>query len=122
MGVAIAQELERQGRKDILHVTSDGNDRTVAAMEKGDGAYLAATRWFSAADQGIGGVNILRNKIEKNEDPTNENIGVEGWELRSGTKDPVVISVRQSIAEAKDIAELPAFGYPEFTDKIPFGG
>ena len=122
MGVAIAQELERQGRKDILHVTSDGNDRTVAAMEKGDGAYLAATRWFSAADQGIGGVNILRNKIEKSEDPTTENIGVEGWELRSGTKDPVVISVRQSIAEAKDIAELPAFGYPEFTDKIPFGG
>jgi ABC-type sugar transport system substrate-binding protein len=122
MGVAIAQELERQGRTDILHITSDGNDRTLEWLKKKDGAYLSAIRWFSSADQGIGGVNILRNKIEKDEDPTDANVGVDGWKVKAGTKDPIVVNVHQEIATAQNIAELPAFGYPEFTDKIPFGG
>lgn len=121
MGVAIAQELERQGREDIVHITSDGNDRMIPWLKKRNGAYLAADRWFSPAAEGIAGVNILRAKLERDEAPTEENIGLEGWRVVPGTKDPVVVSTRQAIATGKNIDELPPMSAPEYASKIPFG-
>ena len=122
MGNAIAQELERQERKDICHITSDGNAAMNEWLKKEDGAYLKACRWFSPGSEGVAAVNAIRNKIEKNENPTTENIGVEGYVLDPGTADPVVIWSRQEIATAANIDSLPASGFPEFTDKIPVGG
>jgi ABC-type sugar transport system substrate-binding protein len=121
MGVAIAQELERQGRKDIVHLTSDGNDRMVPWLKKAGGAYLAGDRWFSPADQGIASVNVLRAKLERDEDPGADTPGLAGWELVPGTKDPVVYNSRQVIATAANIGELPPFGYGQYTKSIPFG-
>lgn len=121
MGVAIAQELERQGRKDIIHITSDGNDRMIPWLKKEDGAYLKGDRYFSAADQGIAAVNILRAKLEKGEDPTESNIGVKGFKVRSGTKDPIQVDTYQTIATAKNIDSLPPFSQPAYANKIPFG-
>lgn len=121
MGVAIAQELQRQGRTDIVHLTSDGNARIVEWLKKDDGAYLKADRWFSSAEQGIGSINILRNKLEKAQDPTDANIGLRGWSVKPGTADPIIVSVRQEIATGANISSLPPFGYPEYSDKIPFG-
>jgi ABC-type sugar transport system substrate-binding protein len=122
MGNAIAQELQRRGRKDILHVTSDGNDAMIPWLKKDDGAYLKGDRWFSPAEQGIASVNILRARLEKDEDPTNANIGLEGFEVVSGTSDPIVITTRQELATAENIDSLPPFGYEQFASKIPFGG
>jgi ABC-type sugar transport system substrate-binding protein len=122
MGNAIAQELQRRGRKDILHVTSDGNDAMIPWLKKDDGAYLKGDRWFSPAQQGIASVNILRARLEKDEDPTNANIGLEGFEVVSGTSDPIVITTRQELATAENIDSLPPFGYQQFASKIPFGG
>jgi ribose transport system substrate-binding protein len=121
MGVAIAQELERQGRKDIVHLTSDGNDRMVPWLKKAGGAYLAGDRWFSPADQGIASVNVMRAKLERDEDPGADTPGLEGWELIPGTKDPVVYNSRQAIATAENIDDLPPFGYSQYTKSIPFG-
>ncbi len=121
MGNAIAQELESQGRKDILHITSDGNAAMSDWLKKDDGAYLKACRWFSPGSEGIVAVNLLRAMIEKNELPTDGNIGVDGYTLVKDTKDPTVVSVRQEIATGKNIDSLPPSGYPEFTSKIPFG-
>jgi ABC-type sugar transport system substrate-binding protein len=121
MGVAIAQELERQGRKDILHLTSDGNDRMVPWLKKAGGVYLAGDRWFSAADQGVASVNVLRAKLERDEDPGADTVGLEGWEMIPGTKDPVVYNTRQVVATAENIDDLPPFGYAEYTKAIPFG-
>ena len=122
MGNAIAQELERRGRKDIIHVTSDGNDAMIPWLKKDDGAYLKGDRWFSPAEQGIASVNILRARLEKDEDPTDANINLEGFTVVSGTSDPVVITTRQELATAENIDGLPPFGYQQFADKIPFGG
>jgi ABC-type sugar transport system substrate-binding protein len=52
MGVAIAQELKRQGRTDMLHITSDGNDRAIEWL-KNEGARICRRsagpiRWSSA--------------------------------------------------------------------------
>ena len=121
MGVAIAQELKRQGNKDIIHVTSDGNDRTAAWLQKDDGAYLKADRWYSPADQGLAAVKIIRNKLEKNLAPTTANIGVTGFSVVPGTSNPTVVLTRETMATAKNIASLPPFGYPQYTSKIPFG-
>lgn len=121
MGVAIAQELERQGRKDIVHITSDGNDRMVPWLEKADGAYLAADRWFSPADEGVAGVNMLRAKLEQDAAPTEENLGLEGWKIVPGTSDPIVVSTRQAIATADNIGQLPPMSATKYTSKIPFG-
>ncbi len=122
MGNAIAQELQRRGRKDILHVTSDGNDAMIPWLKKDDGAYLKGDRWFSPAEQGIASVNILRAKLEKDEDPTDANIALEGFTVVPNTKDPVVVTTRQELATAKNIDSLPPFGYDQFASKIPFGG
>jgi ABC-type sugar transport system substrate-binding protein len=122
MGNAIARELEQQGRTDICHVTSDGNDAMIEWLKKDDGAYLKAARWFSPGSEGICSVNILRNKMEKGEDPTTENIGVEGYEVVEGTSNPIVIHARELMATSENIDDLPPFGYPEYTDQIPFGG
>jgi ABC-type sugar transport system substrate-binding protein len=122
MGNAIAQELQRRGRKDILHVTSDGNDAMIPWLKKDDGAYLKGDRWFSPAEQGIASVNILRARLEKDEDPTNANVGLKGFTIVSGTSDPVVITTRQELATAENIDSLPPFGYEQFASKIPFGG
>jgi ABC-type sugar transport system substrate-binding protein len=122
MGNAIAQELERRGRKDILHVTSDGNDAMIPWLKKDDGAYMKGDRWFSPAEQGIASVNILRAKLEKDEDPTDANVGLEGFTVVSGTSNPVVVKTRQELATAENIDGLPPFGYQQFADQIPFGG
>jgi len=122
MGNAIAGELERRNIKNILHVTSDGNDAMIPIIKKQNGAFLKGDRWFSPAQQGIASVNILRAKIEKNQAPTNANIGLEGFTVVPGTKDPVVITTRQELATAKNIDSLPPFGYDQFDGKIPFGG
>lgn len=122
MGNAIAQELQRRGRKDILHVTSDGNDAMIPWLKKDDGAYLKGDRWFSPAEQGIASVNILRARLEKDEDPTDANIDLEGWTVVPGTKDPIVITTRQELATAENIDSLPPFGYDQYASKIPFGG
>jgi ABC-type sugar transport system substrate-binding protein len=122
MGNAIAQELERRGRKDILHVTSDGNDAMIPWLKKDKGAYMKGDRWFSPAEQGIASVNILRARLEKDEEPTNANVGLKGFTVMSGTRDPVVITTRQELATAQNIDNLPPFGYQQFASKIPFGG
>ena len=122
MGNAIAQELERRGRKDVIHVTSDGNDAMIPLLKKENGAYLKGCRWFSPAEQGIASVNILRARLENDEGPTNENIGLEGWEVVEGTSEPVVVKTRQEMATAENIDDLPPFGYDQFADQIPFGG
>jgi ABC-type sugar transport system substrate-binding protein len=122
MGNAIAQELERRGRKDILHVTSDGNDAMIPWLKKDDGAYMKGDRWFSPGEQGIASVNILRARLEKDEEPTDQNIGLEGWSVVPGTSEPVVVKTRQELATASNIDSLPPFGYQQFADQIPFGG
>lgn len=122
MGNAIAQELERRGRKDILHVTSDGNDAMIPWLKKAGGVYMKGDRWFSPAEQGIASVNILRALLEKDEEPTAANVGLKGFTIVSGTSDPVVIITRQELATAQNIDALPPFGYQQFASKIPFGG
>lgn len=121
MGNAIAKELQRRGRKDILHVTSDGNDRMIPWLKRANGAYLKGDRWFSPAQQGIASVNILRARLEKDEGPTNKNIGLKGFEVVPGTSEPVVIKTRQELATASNIDQLPPFGYQELASEIPFG-
>ncbi|MEN3283241.1 MAG: ribose transport system substrate-binding protein [Solirubrobacteraceae bacterium] len=121
MGNAIAQELERQKIKDIVHITSDGNDSMIPWLSKDDGAYLKGDRWYSPGEQGIVAVNILRNKLEKDQAPTAANIGVKGWAVEGGTSDPIVLKTRQELATAQNISELPPFGYDQYSDKIPFG-
>lgn len=122
MGDAVAAELQRQGRKDILHITSDGNVEMTPWLSKSRGAYLKADRWYSAAQQGYVATKVLRNKLENNADPTTANIGVQGFTVEPGTKDPVVINSRQQMATADNIKGLPPFGYPQFDSKITFGG
>ncbi len=119
MGNAIAQELERRDRKDIIHVTSDGNDAMIPLLKRG---YMKGCRWFSPAEQGIASVNILRARLEKDEDPTNENIGLEGFTVVPDTSEPVVITTRQELATEENIDDLPPFGYQQFAKDIPFGG
>jgi ABC-type sugar transport system substrate-binding protein len=121
MGVAIAQELQRQGRKDIVHITSDINDRCSAWLKREDGAYLKAARWYSPGSEGIVCTNILRNKIEKDQAPTDGNVGMEGYTVKSGTSEPVVIDIRQEMATGENIDQLPPPGYPVFDKQIPFG-
>lgn len=121
MSVAIAQELERQGLKDIIHIGDDANDDLIPWFAKENGAYLYASRWYSAAEFGLSAVRILRNKLENEEDPTTENVGLDGWELVPGTKDPIVVNAREEIATAKNIKSLPPYSYPTYVDKIPFG-
>ena len=103
-------------------MTSDGNDAMIPWLKKDDGAYLKGDRWFSPAEQGIASVNVLRARLEKDEDPTDANINLEGFTVMSGTSDPVVITTRQELATAENIDGLPPFGYQQFADKIPFGG
>lgn len=122
MGNAIAQELKRRGKTDIIHVTSDGNDAMVPLLKEKDGAYLKGNRWYSPAQQGIVSAKVLRARIEKDEDPTDANIGVEGFTIVPGTKDPIVIKSRQEMSTAENIDSLPPFGYDELSNKIPFGG
>jgi ribose transport system substrate-binding protein len=122
MGDAIALELRRQGIKNILHITSDGNDRMVPLLSLSNGAYVKADRWYSPAQQGQVAVKILRNKLEKNEDPTTANIGVEGFDLEPGTKNPIVVNTRQELATASNIHGLPPFSYPQYDNQISFGG
>lgn len=122
MGVAIAQELERQGNKDIVHVTSDVNDRSAEWLKKDGGAYLKGSRWFSPGSEGIVCTNILRNKLEKDEDPTDGNLGLDGFKVVPGMSDPIVVSIHQDIATADNIADFPPPGYNEFAKDIPFGG
>jgi ribose transport system substrate-binding protein len=122
MGDAIALELRRQGIKDILHITSDGNDRMVPLLSLDGGAYLKADRWYSPAQQGEVAVTILRNKLEKHEDPTTENIGVQGFDVEPGTKNPFVVNTRQELATASNIKGLPPFSYPQYDSQITFGG
>jgi len=121
MGNAISQELERRRIKDIVHITSDGNDAMIPWLKKDGGAYCKGCRWFSPAEQGIVSVNILRNKLERDEAPTDANLGVEGWTVEQGTSDPIIVKTRQELATAENIDSLPPFGYDEFTSKIPFG-
>jgi ABC-type sugar transport system substrate-binding protein len=122
MGNAISQELKRRGKTNIVHVTSDGNDAMIPLLKEENGAYTKGDRWFSPADQGVVSVKVLRARIENDEDPTNENIGVEGFTIVPGTKDPIVIKTRQELATAENIDSLPPFGYNELASKIPFGG
>jgi ribose transport system substrate-binding protein len=122
MGVAIAQELQREGVRDVLHVTSDGNERMIPWLSRDGGAYLKGDRWFSPAEQGIAATRILRNKLERGEDPTTENVGLEGWTVVPGSRDPIVVTTRQEMATAQNIERLPPFGYPQYTGQIPFGG
>lgn len=122
MGNAIARELERRGRTDIIHVTSDGNDAMIPWLKKEDGAFLKGTRWFSPAEQGVASVNILRARLEEDAEPTDENIGLEGFTVVPETSDPVVITTRQELATGKNIDGLPPLSYPRFADDIPFGG
>jgi ABC-type sugar transport system substrate-binding protein len=122
MGVAIAQELQRQGRKDIVHVTSDVNDRMADWLKKDNGAYLKGSRWFSAGSEGIVCTNMLRNKLEKDEDPTDGNLGMDGFKVIKGTSEPIVVSVHQDIATAGNIAGFPPPGYNQYAHDIPFGG
>jgi hypothetical protein len=83
---------------------------------------MKGDRWFSPAEQGIASVNILRGKLERDEEPTNANVGLKGFTVVSGTRDPVVITTRQELATARNIDNLPPFGYQQFASKIPFGG
>lgn len=122
MGDAIALELRRQGIKNILHITSDGNDRMVPLLSLSNGAYMKADRWYSPAQQGQVAVKILRNKLENNEDPTTANIGVAGFDLEPGTKNPIVVNTRQELATASNIHGLPPFSYPQYDNQISFGG
>lgn len=122
MGDAIALELQRQNITNMVHVTSDGNDRMIPLLALKNGAFLKANRWYSAGQQGLVATRILRNKIEKSSDPTTGNIALEGWDVEPGTKDPVVVNTRQSIQTAKNVKGLPPFGYPEFDSQIKFGG
>jgi len=122
MGNAISQELKRRNKTNIVHVTSDGNDAMIPLHKEEDGAYTKGDRWFSPGDQGVVSVKVLRARIENDEDPTNENIGVEGFTIVPGTKDPIVIKTRQELATAENIDSLPPFGYNELASKIPFGG
>jgi ABC-type sugar transport system substrate-binding protein len=122
MGVAIAQELERNNIKDIVHITSDINDRANEWLKKDDGAYLKGARWFSPGSEGIVNTTILRNKLEKNEDPTDANVGLEGFTVEQGTKDPIVVKIRQELATGKTIDKLPPAGYEKYAKDIPFGG
>ena len=122
MGDAIAQELQRQKITNILHITSDGNDRMIPLLSVKGGAYLKANRWYSAAEQGLVATRILRNKLEKSSDPTTANLALQGWDVEAGTKDPVIVNTRQQIETAKNVKGLPPFGYPQFDKQISFGG
>jgi ribose transport system substrate-binding protein len=122
MGVAIAQELERNEIKDIVHITSDINDRANEWLKKDNGAYLKGARWFSPGSEGIVNTTILRNKLEKDEDPTDANVGLEGFTVEPGTKDPIVVKIRQELATGKTIDKLPPAGYEQYAKDIPFGG
>jgi ribose transport system substrate-binding protein len=122
MGDAIAGQLKRQNITKIVHITSDGNDRMIPWLSENNGAYLKANRWYSAAQQGQVATRILRNKLEKSQDPTTANIALEGWDVQGGTKDPVIVNSRQELQTAKNTKDLPPFGYPQFDNQITFGG
>ena len=119
MGNAISQELKRRNKTNIVHVTSDGNDAMIPLLKEEDGAYTKGDRWFSPGDQGVVSVKVLRARIENDEDPTNENIGVEGFTIVPGTKDPIVIKTRQELATAENIDSLPPFGYNGAREQDP---
>lgn len=122
MGDAIADELKRQKITNMLHITSDGNDRMTPLLSLDGGAYLKANRWYSPAEQGIVATRILRNKLERSADPSTANVALKGWDVEPGTKDPVIVNARQELETAKNAHGLPPFGYSQFDSKITFGG
>lgn len=67
MGVGVASYLQRAGRKDFVHVTSDCNAETAGWMEKG---FISADNYYSPGRSGVLGGRMLRKFLEKQERTT----------------------------------------------------
>lgn len=62
MGDAISRYLRNAGRRDVVHVTSDGDAATLRWL---DTPYLRATRYFSAAQAGREATQVALEAIRK---------------------------------------------------------
>lgn len=63
-GVGVASWLQREGKDDIVHITSDGNLEMAGWMEDG---FITADRYFSSAESGILGADLMRTYLEDGE-------------------------------------------------------
>lgn len=99
MGDGIASYLKQQGITDITHVTSDGD----AEMQTWLGTpYLAASRYYSAAETGLIGGNIMLNVL--NGKPVE-------------FKNPVT-QVMMTKENMSDVLAKTPMSYPEYANKL----
>lgn len=99
MGDGISAFLKQNGREDIVHVTSDADDEMMTWLGT---PYLAATRYYSAAETGLLAVQQVRAKLEGGT-PTFKN------------------AVFQDMMTAKNKDEILAkapLRYPEFASRL----
>jgi ABC-type sugar transport system substrate-binding protein len=61
MGNGIASSLQRHNQHGWLHVTSDGEPQMVPWIKNG---YTTADRFYSSAEEGLQGVQLLRQNLE----------------------------------------------------------
>jgi ribose transport system substrate-binding protein len=98
MGDAIASYLRARGGRDVVHLTSDGDDRTAGWLRT---PYLRATRYYSAAEAGRAAARMA----------------VEAVREKKATLSPSTVTVPQSMRTARTIGGAPAFCVPEFRAK-----
>lgn len=61
MGNGVAAYLEREGLSDITHISSDGDPEAMEWIKKG---WIKADRYYSPAQQGRLGVQLMRDFLE----------------------------------------------------------
>jgi ABC-type sugar transport system substrate-binding protein len=68
MGNGISSYLKAHNVKNLVHVTSDGNEAMLPWLRQG--VYLTAVRYYSSAQEGLIGGQIMRNYLEKKQKPS----------------------------------------------------
>jgi ribose transport system substrate-binding protein len=95
MGDAIAAYLRAGDRRDVVHLTSDGDDSTLRWLRT---PYLRATRYYSAAEAGRTAAGMVLEAVRS------EKVALS----------PFTETVPQSMRTARNIAAAPPFCVPAF--------
>lgn len=102
MGVGIASFLEREGRDDIVHVTSDGNPEMASWMEKG---YIDAVRFYSSAEEGRIGARLLLDALDgKTSGVTQVPMSMETPDTIEAALEQTPLCYREHLKEARSIS------------------
>lgn len=102
MGVGIASYLEREGRRDVVHVTSDGNPEMASWMKKG---YISAVRYYSSAEEGRIGTRLMLDALEGNRSGiTQVPMSMETPETIDGALESTPVCYPEHLDEAKAIS------------------